>query len=96
MRVSWTIPALADLDQIQDYVAQESPTIAYRLINNLIDKTEQLLSSHPIAGRSGRVGGTRELVIARTPCIVVYRVAAAHVDIVAIIHGAREWPESFA
>jgi toxin ParE1/3/4 len=59
MQVSWTAPALADLDQIQDYVAQESPTTAFRLINDLIDRTEQLLSSNPMAGRRGRV---RELV----------------------------------
>ena len=96
MQVSWTIPALTDLDQIQDHVALESPTIAYRLVNDLINRTEQLLSSNPMIGRRGRVSGTRELVVAKTSYIVVYRVGTTRIDVVAVVHGAREWPESFA
>ncbi|HTV71778.1 MAG TPA: type II toxin-antitoxin system RelE/ParE family toxin [Rhizobiaceae bacterium] len=94
MRVRWTIPAASDIDDIQTYIAQESPVAAYRLANDLIDRTEQLLSANPRAGRVGRVSGTRELAVSRTPYIVVYRVTS-DVEIVAVIHGAREWPESF-
>jgi toxin ParE1/3/4 len=46
-------------------------------------------------GRQGRVGGTRELVVQGTPYIVVYRVHD-DVEILAVVHGARKWPESFA
>ena len=41
----------------------------------------------------GRVAGTRELVIA--PFVIVYRVRKMTIDILAIIHSARRWPESF-
>jgi toxin ParE1/3/4 len=44
MRVSWTRPAFADLDDIQDYVAQDSPRAAFTLVTELIDRTERLLS----------------------------------------------------
>jgi plasmid stabilization system protein ParE len=49
----------------------------------------------PFAGRIGRVDGTREAVIPRSPYIVVYQVSAQAVEIVGIWHGARLWPESF-
>jgi len=34
------------------------------------------LAKNPNVGRLGRVSGTRELVVSRTPYIVVYRVGA--------------------
>jgi toxin ParE1/3/4 len=46
-------------------------------------------------GRPGRVPGTRELVVAGTPYIVAYRVTASRVDVLAIIHAARRWPQMF-
>lgn len=95
MRVSWTRPALADLEQIEDFIAQDSPTVAYRLVSDLIGRTETLLSENPMIGRRGRAAGTRELVTPNTPYIVVYRVTDL-VEILAVMHGAREWPESFS
>jgi len=95
MIVSWTLPALADLEQIEDFIAQDSPSIAHRLVNHLIDRTENLLSENPMIGRRGRVAGTRELVISKTPYIVVYRVGT-RAEVLAVVHGAREWPESFS
>lgn len=94
MRVRWTLPALEDLDEIQDHIAQDSPSAAHRLINAIIDRTNALLSENALAGRAGRVRGTRELVLSGTSHIVVYRVSDS-VDIVAVVHGAREWPEEF-
>lgn len=61
----------------------------------IFDQTKALLVKNPNVGRLGRVSGTRELVVSRTPYIVVYRVGA-RVEILAIIHGARDWPESFS
>lgn len=95
MRVRWTLPALSHLDEIQDFVALDSPAAAHRLINDLMDRAELLLSENPLIGRRGRVQGTRELVIARTSYIVVYRVSDPQVEILAVMHGAQEWPEGF-
>jgi addiction module RelE/StbE family toxin len=94
MRVAWTRIALSQLDEIQDYIAEESPASAYRLVEDIISRTERLLADNPNAGRMGRVRGTRELVFSDVRYIVVYRVTR-RVEIVAVIHGARDWPESF-
>lgn len=92
--VIWTLPALAHLDGIQDHVARESPKAAYRLVNGLIDRTERLLAANPMIGRTGRVAGTCELVISGMPYIVAYRVSES-VEILAVVHAARDWPDEF-
>jgi toxin ParE1/3/4 len=43
-------------------------------------------------GRPGRVPGTREFVIARTPYVVPYRVRGDAIEILRVYHGARLWP----
>lgn len=55
-----------------------------------------VLSRHPEIGRQGRAGGTRELVVSRTPYIVAYRVADRRVEVLAVLHGAQQWPDDFA
>lgn len=44
MRVVWTSGALADVDQIQDYVAQDRPIAAHQLARALIGRTNSLLA----------------------------------------------------
>jgi len=56
---------------------------------------ETLLPESPEMGRPGRVPGTRELVIPRTPCIVPYRLVGNTIQVLRIFHGARRWPETF-
>lgn len=94
MKVSWSLPAIRDLEEIQDYVAERRPASAHRLISRIFSQTARLLSERPEIGRVGRVATTRELVITRTPYIVVYRLRT-EIEILAVIHGARDWPEGF-
>jgi len=94
MRVVWTRIALAHLDEIQDYIAQDSPTAAYHVALELTEGANKLLSANPMIGRLGRARGTRELIFDGLPYIVAYRVTD-QVEILAIVHTARQWPESF-
>jgi plasmid stabilization system protein ParE len=94
MRVTWTIPALDNLDEIQDFIAQRSPGAAYKLTAALVGRTDELLRSNPMIGRKGRIIGTRELVLPGTPYVVVYRLRN-DVEILAVVHGARQWPTVF-
>ncbi len=43
----------------------------------------------------GRVKGTRELVVVRTSYIVAYRLKRGKIQILRILHGARQWPDTF-
>ena len=91
MTVRWTRQALRDLDQLRDYTFRYSRRGAEKLVAK-IDRSLQLLASHPEMGRLGRIEGTRELIVPRTPYIVVYQLAADQIRLLAIIHSARRWP----
>ena len=94
MHVRWTRPALIDLDEIQTYVARESPAAAHKLVHDLFDRTQNGLAVSPDMGRLGRVRNTRELVFADLLYIVAYRITDV-VEVLAVVHTARTWPKSF-
>jgi toxin ParE1/3/4 len=93
MRVRWTTPALRDLEEIGDFIARDDAAAAARTVATILDQAENL-ARHPSLGRSGRIAGTRELVVVRTPFIAPYRVRGDEVQILAVFHGARRWPET--
>lgn len=92
MRVRWTRPAREQFLSAYEYVAEENRAAAGRTAD-LLWESAQLLGRHPMAGREGRVAGTRELVISGTPFVVAYRIEKNEVHILAVLHAAREWPE---
>jgi len=94
MRVRWTTPAKEQFVSVYEYIAQENRSAAAKIADQTW-KSTQLLARHPLAGRTGRVEGTREFVIRGTPFIVAYRVEKNEVWILAVIHGARKWPDEF-
>ena len=94
MTVRYTREALANLAEARVYIARERPATA-QAVAQRIRAAVALLAEHPKIGRPGRVAGTRELVISGLPYIVAYREADGHVDVLAILHGARRWPSSF-
>jgi toxin ParE1/3/4 len=87
----WLRRALRDLEDAYSYVAADNPAAARRLVAQ-IEKGVLQLARHPNLGRAGRVPGTRELVIAGTPFLAIYRVEADRTVILTVLHGARKWP----
>ena len=94
MNIRYTRRALAHLAEIRAYIEQERPGGA-KMTGDGIRTAVSHLAQFPEGGRQGRVTGTRELVVPRLPFIVVYRVTGNHVDVLAILHGARRWPGTF-
>ncbi len=93
--IEWTEQATLQLDQARDYIAlSNSQEIADRIAMRIV-ATIQQLNAFPMSGRSGRVQGTRELIISETPFIAAYAIDLDRIVILAIYHGARQWPESF-
>jgi plasmid stabilization system protein ParE len=83
-----------DLKAIGDYIARENPRAADRIVRRIRDRARDL-TDYPLLGRTGRVANSRELVVPSTPFIVVHRVGEDRVEILAVFHGARRWPDSF-
>jgi len=73
-------------------VSADDPLAANRLLDRIADAVAQP-ADFPTMGRPGRNSATRELVIAKTPYIVPYRVRAGVLEILRIHHGARLWPK---
>ncbi len=92
MRVFWTRIALADMAAAYDFVAADEPAAAKKILRR-IDGAIGLLRRFPDMGRHERVKGTREIVVAGTPFVVPYRVRENRVEVLAVLHGSRRWPE---
>lgn len=93
--IVWTEQAARQLDQAQEYVAlSNSEQVAIRIAVRIAASVQQL-ATFPLLGRTGRVPGTRELVIPGTPFIVAYTVENDRIVILALYHGAQRWPEAF-
>jgi len=92
LKIRWLKLASQDLEHVRTYIAKESPTSAVQVVLRIIDAVE-LLADHPGIGRSGRVEGTRELVVTGTPFIVPYRKKDGRIEILRVFHQARKWPE---
>lgn len=90
--VDWLDDAVDDLDRIIDYIELESPRGALAIALAVRGQADSLLGDNPRIGRTGRIKGTRELVMARTPYIVIYKLSIARVQILRILHGAQQWP----
>ena len=95
MNIVWSPEAIEDLVSLRAYIAEDNPAAARRVVLHLIRSVEQLLPDNPQIGRPGRVPGTRELVIPRTPYIVPYRLQRNAIQILRVYHAARRWPDSF-
>jgi len=90
LRIEWTQPALADLIEIETYIEKESPEAA-QLIGQRIWDASQGLARQPKKGREGYVRSTREWVVYKTPCILVYRVQEGQIEILHVHHDRQNW-----
>jgi toxin ParE1/3/4 len=95
VRLEWSHFAQADRDAIFDYLEADSPQAAITVDERIREQVEGL-GQFPESGRTGRVDGTRELVIQRTPYIAAYRITGDTVRILRVLHGARQWPEDMS
>ena len=93
MRIVYRDRALSDLESIHDYIAQDNPRAAGRVIQR-IKQGLQRLRTFPYSARAGAKPGTRELTIHGLPYLVIYKVVEeggeSFVEIVAVYHTSRK------
>jgi toxin ParE1/3/4 len=92
MAVKWLKTALQNLGAIADYIALDNPERAVTFIQEIREKTN-VLPDFPSVGRSGRVAGTRELVVHKN-YIVIYRMKGESIEILRVRHVAQKHPET--
>jgi toxin ParE1/3/4 len=91
MKVVWSRRAIRHLVRLREHIAKDSEQAASFVAGRILDAVE-LLETHPEIGRSGRILGTRELIVPDTPYIVPYRVRNERLELVAVFHGRQKWP----
>jgi toxin ParE1/3/4 len=94
--IIWSQEAQEDLRAIRKYVARDNPTVADRIIDDLV-ASAQLLSDFPTSGRTVeelKQERVREIIV--TPYYVAYHASGDSVEILKVWHGKRMLrPEEF-
>ena len=88
-RFRYTPQAESDLDSITDYFALHNPDAGIRLLDEIATRC-LLLAAHPRTGRQrSELGeGIRSAVVRQY--IIFFRGAADGIDILRVLHGARD------
>jgi len=94
VKVRWTMPAANQLQSVFEYIAVENKPAAYRTVRR-IREAILLTARMPYSGRIGRTEGTREITVSGTSYLVAYRIVDNMIHVLAVMHGAQKWPESF-
>jgi len=90
--VVWSLLAAADLESIVEHIYRDSEFYAAAVARELVAAARSLAT----LSERGRVvpeygdAGIRELIVRRYR--LIYRVASGRVEVVRIIHGARQLP----
>ena len=85
--LTWTEPALDDLDALAGFIALDNPAAANRLVRKVVESVERL-EAFPHSGKKPReLPGAlyREIVV--PPCRIFYRVSG---ETIYIVHAMRE------
>jgi toxin ParE1/3/4 len=89
VKLRYTLPALADLNSILDYIAAHSPQGAKR-VQGRIQGIIGLLVSHPDIGIRTDDPTIRRLATPPYPYLVFYEIAETEIIIHAVRHAARD------
>ena len=91
MTIVWAPRAIEHLAHLRVFIAQDNPKAANRVAAALLEAVERL-AELPNLGRSGRIAGTRELVVPGTPYVIPYRLRGDRLEVIAVFHGRQKWP----
>jgi len=89
VRLRYTLPALADLSAILDYIAAHSPRGA-RQVQTRIKVLTDLLLLHPHIGRRTSDPAIRRMPMTPYPYLLFYEATETEIIIHAVRHAARD------
>ena len=90
MKVHWTDTAEGHLDAIYAYIALDSPEYAKRMVDRITRRSQQI-ADFPFSGRKVPeydIDQIREVI--EGPYRIIYHIKPDQIDVVAVIHGARD------
>jgi toxin ParE1/3/4 len=89
-----TYQAASDLEEIEDYISRDNPDAAARVVLEIRDVCD-LLAKHPEAGddRSELRSGMRGFPVGNY--IIFYHPVDDGIEVIRVLHGARDVPKFF-
>ena len=90
MKVHWTDTAEGHLDAIYAYIAPDSLEYAKRMVDRITRRSQQI-ADFPFSGRKVPeydIDQIREVI--EGPYRIIYYIKTDRIDVVAVIHGARD------
>jgi len=91
MKIRWTEGAACNLDHVGEYIARDNPPAAVATVLKIIEAV-QMLADYPTIGKRGRERGTRELVVAGLPYMIIYAAQRNELVIIRVLHTAMKYP----
>jgi len=91
MKVVWTRAAIRDLAGAREYIARDNPDAAREIAMKIVNATERIIQ-FPEVGRTGRMKGTRELIVPGTQYLIVYCLKKTAIHFLRVLHGRQERP----
>ncbi|MEG3163255.1 type II toxin-antitoxin system RelE/ParE family toxin [Sphingomonas sp. PB2P19] len=92
MNVGFTPQARDDLAAIRDWIAEDNPPAAERVVGRIV-QTAMMFGQFPLLGRAGKVAGTREFSVVGLPYVIVYAIASeSEIDVLTVLHNRRRYP----
>lgn len=88
-KLRWSLAAAGDLEAIASYLHLHHPSYAAQTIQRLYGAAKSL-SRFPFSGRVGKKSGTRELVLAPLPYLLIYSVDDSSVHVLRYLHTSQE------
>ena len=80
MKIVYLASTKADIEWMRRYYSSIFPAGAKRAREHF-RACEKMLEQNPLIGHQSDIAGVRELVVAHTPFVFVYRVAAERVEV---------------
>jgi toxin ParE1/3/4 len=90
VRVLWTDAALSQLEAIRDYLAQTSPDYAQRIVERLVNRSEQI-AAFPRSGHmvpEYEIDEVRQVI--ESSYRLIYLIKEEQGEILAVIHTSRK------
>ena len=90
MEIIWSSPSIKDLENLKNYISQDSVQYASIFISKIIKHTEQLLN-FPEIGRIVPERNQKEIrEIIFQHYRIIYKVTSTSINILTVCHGSRD------
>jgi len=89
MDILWGDGARRDFNAAIAFIRSESPAGATRVGERILAAVALLREFPELAPASRKHRGLRQLVVAKTPYLVIYRIEAGQIEIRAVVHAGQ-------